>query len=228
MVSIVNELAQQNAATPDALGAVPQDVRRFIERQIDLLDEANRTLLSAASVIRREFATAAVAAALEMNVEQIEAACARLARLGVFIVRSGAGAWPDGTPTEFYAFRHDLYRELLYERLSATRRAQSHARVGARLEAAWATRADAIAAEIAEHFERGHQVVRAIPHHQRAAAKALRRSANEEAIGHLRRALNAIGHIADEVERTRVEAELQVAMGAAFMAVRGFGAPEVH
>jgi DNA-binding winged helix-turn-helix (wHTH) protein/predicted ATPase len=229
MVSIVNELAQQNAATPDALGAVPQDVRRFIERQIDSLDEANRTLLSAASVIRREFATAAVAAAaFETNVEQIEAACARLARLGVFIVRSGAGAWPDGTPTEFYAFRHDLYRELLYERLSATRRAQSHARVGARLEAAWVTRPDAIAAEIAEHFERGNERVRAIPHRQRAAAKALRRSANEEAIGHLRRALDAIGHIADEVERTRVEAELQVAMGAAFMAVRGFGAPEVH
>ena len=75
LVSIVNELVQQNAATPDALTAVPQDVRP--SSSVDqLTDEANRTLLSAASVIRREFA-AAVAAALEMNVEQIEAACAR-------------------------------------------------------------------------------------------------------------------------------------------------------
>lgn len=90
--------------------------------------------------------------------------------------------WPDSTPTELYAFRHDLYRQLLYERLPATRRARSHARVGARLEAAWATRPDTIAAEIAEHFERGHYLVRAIPHRRRAAAKALRRSANEEAI----------------------------------------------
>src|SRR5262249_55693822 len=65
-----------------------------------------------------------------------------------------------------------------------------------------------------------------IPYHQRAAAKALRRSANEEAIGHLRRALDAIGHIADEVERTRVEVELRVGLGAAFMANQGFGAPE--
>ena len=227
MASIVNHLAQQNATTPDAIGAIPQDVRRFIERQIDLLGEADHILLTAASVIRREFATAAVAAALETNVEQVEAACARLARLGVFIIRSGADAWPDGTSTELYAFRHDLFRELLYERLSATRRAQSHARVGARLEAAWATRPDAIAAEIAEHFERGRQLVRAIPHHQRAAIKALRRSANEEAIGHLRRALDAIGYIADDVERTRIEVELQVAMGAAFAANRGFGASEV-
>ena len=68
---------------------------------------------------------------------------------------------------------------------------------------------DAIAAELAEHFERGNEPARAIPHHQRAAAKALRRSANEEAIDHLRRALDAIGHIADEGERTKVEVELQ-------------------
>ena len=87
--------------------------------------------------------------------------------------------------------------------------------------------AGAIASELAEHFERGNELARAIPHHQRAAAKALRRSANQEAIGHLRRALDAIGNIADEAERTRVEVELRVALGAAYMAMRGFGAPEV-
>ena len=207
--------------------SIPHDVRRFIDRQIDELSESDRDLLTAASVIRREFATAAVAAALEIDVEQVEVACARLARQGVFIVKSGSTTWPDGTRAELYSFRHDLYRELLYDRLPATRRALSHARVGRRLEAAWTGRLDAIASELAEHFERGNEPARAIPHHQRAAAKALRRSANEEAIGHLRRALDAIGHIADEVERTRVEVELLVALGAAFMATRGFGAPEV-
>ena len=96
-----------------------------------------------------------------------------------------------------------------------------------RLEAAWAGRLDAIASELAEHFERGNEPVRAIPHHQRAADKAMRRGANEEAIGHLRRALEAVGHIAGEPERTRVEVGLLVALGAAFFATRGFGAPEV-
>ena len=105
-------------------------------------------------------------------------------------VKAAATAWPDGTPADLYAFRHDLYRELLYDRLPATRRAASHVRVGRRLEAAWSERLDAIAAELAEHFERGNEPVHAIPHHQRAAAKALRRSANAEAIGHLRRALD--------------------------------------
>jgi predicted ATPase len=229
MVSIVNQLAQQDGApaTPGAIVSIPHNVRRFIERQIDELGANDRDLLTAASVIRREFATAAVAAALETNIDAVEAACARLARQGVFMAKSGSGTWPDGTPAELYTFRHDLYRELLYDRLPATRRAQSHARVGRRLEAAWAGRLDAIAAELAEHCERGNELARAIPHHQRAAATALRRSANQGAVSHLQRALDAIDHIADDVERTRVEVELRVGIGAAFIAIRGFGAPEV-
>ena len=115
----------------------------------------------------------------------------------------------------------------MYDRLPATRRALSHARVGDRLEQAWAGQLDAIAAELAEHFERAGELVRAIPHHQRAAVKALRRSANEEAISHLQHALDAIGHIADELECTKIEVELRVGIGAAFMASRGFAAPEV-
>ena len=229
MTSIVNQLAQQQLPrrTQAAIVAIPHDVRRFIDRQIDELTDSDRNLLTAASVIRREFATTAVAAALESDADQVEIACARLARQGVFVVKSGSTTWPDGSGAELYAFRHDLYRELLYDRLPATRRALCHARVGRRLEAAWAGRLDAIASELAEHFERGNEPARAVPHHQRAADKAMRRSANEEAIGHLRRALDAIGHVAGEVERTRVEVELLIALGAAFFAIRGFGAPEV-
>jgi DNA-binding winged helix-turn-helix (wHTH) protein/predicted ATPase len=227
MTSIVNQFAQQEDRTPSAIVAIPHDVRRFIDRQIDELTESDRHLLTAASVIRREFATAAVAAALEIDVDQVEITCARLARQGVFVIKSGSSTWPDGTRAELYSFRHDLYRELLYDRLPATRRALCHARVGRRLEAAWASRPDATAAELAEHFERGNEPVRAVPHHQRAAAKAMRRSANAEAIGHLRRGLDAIVHIADEVERIRIEAELRIGLGVAVMATKGFGASEV-
>jgi len=229
MTGIVKELAQRAATerSPGIIGSIPHDVRRFIERQIDGLDAADRDVLMAASVVGRAFATAAVATALEKDAEAVEAVCARLARQAVFIVAAGATSWPDGTQGEGYSFRHDLYRELLYARLPATRRALTHARVGRRLEAAWAGRLDAIASELAEHFERGGELARAIPHHQRAAVKALRRAANQEAIGHLRRALAVIAAIVDESERIKVEVELLIGLGAAFMAAHGFGAPEV-
>jgi predicted ATPase len=82
MTSIVNQLAQPEASerTLARMLSIPHDVRRFIDRQIDELNETDRNLLTAASVIRREFATPAVAAALEIDSEQVEATCARLAR----------------------------------------------------------------------------------------------------------------------------------------------------
>ncbi len=229
MASIVGELTQRQDARPTLkiIQSIPHDVRRFIEQQIDQLSASDRDVLMAASTVGREFATVAVAAALESDVEAVEAASAHLARQGVFAVKSGSIVWPDRTGTELYSFRHDLYRELLYDRIPASRRATSHGRIGRRLESAWAGRLDAIASELAEHFERANQPARAIPHHQRAAAKALRRSANAEAIRHLHRALDGVGAINDEVERVRVEVELLVALGAAYIAAHGFSAPEV-
>lgn len=227
MTSIVNHLAQQNVVALGAITSIPDNVRRFIERQIDDLGESDRALLMAASVVGREFATPAVASALASEVDSVESTCVRLARQGIFISKTGATVWPDGTRADLYSFRHDLYRELLYDGLPATRRASSHTRVGHRLEVAWSHRPDEIAAVLAEHFERGNTPVRAIRHHQRAAAKALRRSANAEAIRHLRCALDAIRYVADNVERNGIEVELRVALGAAFITTRGFGAPDV-
>ena len=181
----------------------------------------------AASIVGRVFSTAAVAAVFESQVENVEHACTRLARQGVFIAQAGSTGWPDGTYADVYSFRHDLYRELLYERLPSTRRAANHTRVGRRLEAAWSEQPDAVAAELAEHFVRSNEPVRAIPHQQRAAGKALRRSASAEAIEHLRRALNLVEQIVDEVDRAKIEVELRVALGAAFITTSGFGAPEV-
>jgi predicted ATPase len=84
-----------------------------------------------------------------------------------------------------------------------------------------------VAVELAEHFERGNELARAIPYHQRAATRAMRRGANQEALGHLRRALHAIGHLPDEAERTKVEIELRVGIGAVYLATHGYGSPEV-
>jgi len=229
LAGIVDQLVQPKASEniAEAIATIPTGVRRYIDRQIDELDAADRDLLVAASAIRREFAVAAVASVLDAEVRPVEDACARLGRSGALILPAGAASWPDGTRTDLYTFRHDLYRDLLYDRLPASRRAAAHARIGRRLEAAWASQPEIIAEELADHFERGDEPVRAIPHFHRAAEKALRRGANAEAIGHLQRALRSVDRIADRQERDRVEVALQVARGAALMAMRGFGAPEV-
>ncbi len=65
LAGIVDRLVQADAP-PDlaeAIATIPTGVRRYIERQIDELDDVDRELLMAGSVVRREFAAAAVAAA---------------------------------------------------------------------------------------------------------------------------------------------------------------------
>jgi DNA-binding winged helix-turn-helix (wHTH) protein/predicted ATPase len=228
MVSIVNQLARQpsGTATCGAIMAIPRDVRRFIDRQIDDLDDSDRELLGSASASFAAIRHRRVAAALERTSTRSKPPARGWHGRASLLPRQARAGGRTGLPPALRLSPRPLPRAS-HDRLPATRRAIGHARVGRRLETAWTGHLDAIAAELAEHFERGNELVRSIPHHQRAAAQALRRSANQEAIGHLQRALGAIGHIVDEEERTKIEVELRVGIGAAFMAVGGFGAPEI-
>ena len=188
-----------------AIVAIPHDVRRFIDRQIDELTESDRHLLTAASVIRREFSTAAVAAALEIDIDQVEIACARLARQGVFVVKSGSTTWPDGTRTSFMpsgtistascyttVFRRPAVHSAIHGSAGGSK---------PRGPAGW-TRSlpswPSISSVATSRCVRSR--ITSAPRTRPCAA-----SADEEAIGHLRRALDAIGHIAGEVESARVE-----------------------
>jgi predicted ATPase len=87
----------------------------------------------------------------------------------------------------------------------AGRRVQLHRRIGRRLEAAFATQAEDIAAELAAHFERGREHGRAVSYLEQAARKVLRRSAPQQAVRHLERALEMLGAQPDTTERAGQE-----------------------
>jgi predicted ATPase len=61
-----------------------------------------------------------------------------------------------------------------------------------------------------------------------AAKRAMQRSANIEAIDHLRKGLELLRTIPDSPERDRLELDLQTHLGAAQTAAKGFAAPEVQ
>ena len=83
----------------------------------------------------------AVAAMLQHPVEAVEAICDELTRQGAGIAAQEFRTWPDGTATVRYAFRHALYRSVLYERLGIAQRARWHRRVAERVEAGYGSRA---------------------------------------------------------------------------------------
>src|SRR5262249_58243420 len=97
--------------------------------------------------------------------------------------------------------RHALYHEVLYERVAPWRRVRLHQLIGERGEAAYGARAADIAAELAMHFELGHDYRRAVRHLRQAALNHFLRFANREAIAYLMRALRLLDQW-PESERT--------------------------
>ena len=97
--------------------------------------------------------------------------------------------------TACYQFKHALYHEVVYARVSAGRRMHLHRQIGARKEAGYGAQARQIAAELAVHFARGGDAGRAVHYLHFAAENALRRSAYQEAITHLTQGLEVLASL---------------------------------
>jgi predicted ATPase len=67
-----------------------------------------------------------------------------------------------------------------------------------------------------------------VQYREQAALKALRRSANREAIDHLTRGLDLLRALPDTPERTQHELTLQIALGVSLTATKSYAAPEVE
>jgi DNA-binding winged helix-turn-helix (wHTH) protein/predicted ATPase len=207
---------------------VPESLRQLIAQQFDGLSAEQQRALEAASVAGLAWPVAAVAAGVEADEGQVEGWCAGLARQGQFVRVGELVAWPDGTVGGSYQFRHALYQQVVYERVPVGQRVRLHQRIGLRVEVGYGARAHEVAAELAVHFERGHDPARAVRYRQQAAAQALGRYAYQEALSHLTRGLELLQRLPDTPERAQHELALQLARGQALMTTMGFAAPAVE
>ena len=207
--------------------SMPDNVLSMIERDIERLSRSERRVLEAASVAGSDFSVAAVAAALAADIVDVEEICVLWARRGQFIQSTGVERWPDGTLATRFEFLHSLYREAVYQRMGAVRRARLHLRMGERQELGHAPDADAIAPALAFHFERG-QDPRAIRYHRVAGEQALLKNAYQEACEHFNRGLELLRLFSDAPDAAKQELDLQVNRGAALAITKGYGDPEVE
>jgi DNA-binding winged helix-turn-helix (wHTH) protein len=139
---------------------VPEGLAGIIEFQLEKLTDEDRRLLEAGSIAGTIFPAWSAAAALECTIDEVEEAYARLVRRVRLLTIAGHDELPDGTQSAFYVFSHALYREVLYTRMPAARRAQWHRRVAERLRAMFAGHESNVAHEIAAHAEAGGLVTR--------------------------------------------------------------------
>ncbi len=227
-------LAERNGqwtllAELDGLGVgLPNNLRRLIELQLIRLDTANQNILEVASVVGTEFAAAALAAGLTMTEEEIEARCEILAQQGQFLHASGLAEWPDGTVSACFEFSHQLYQEVLYERVTTGRRVRLHRQIGRRLEQGYGSRAPEKATELALHFGQGRDSSRAVTYLRFAAEQAMQRNAYREAIEHVTQALDILARHSDLPERDQHELALQLILGPARLMTQGWTSVEAE
>jgi DNA-binding winged helix-turn-helix (wHTH) protein/tetratricopeptide (TPR) repeat protein len=177
---------------------VPEGVLSVIRKTIEGLGENDRVALQYASVEGEEFTSDVVAALLGADALGIEERFARLDTCHRLIETRGEEELPDGTITTRYRFAHVLYQNVLYSDLVSRRRMLLHRTAGRHLRERYGDQARRIAAQLAVHFERGRDFQSAIESLTQAGENAHATYANEEALGHLGRALGLVARLPHE------------------------------
>jgi DNA-binding winged helix-turn-helix (wHTH) protein/tetratricopeptide (TPR) repeat protein len=194
--------------------AIPENLAGIIGRQIGRLAPEQRAVLEVASVCGVEFRPATVADVLEGDAGSVAAQCDELVRQQQWLGGATIGRLADGSLDARYAFRHALYRHVFYDRLGALTRAQWHRRVGASLERSRTAGVAVTAAELASHFELGHEPLAALRHYVDATQSALRHFAPAEAVNLTAHALELLPRAPAGTARDALELGLAAMRGA--------------
>ncbi len=149
----------------------------------------------------------ALATESDLTSDEIENACERLADRQQFLRPAGFQELANGTVSAHYEFRHALYREAVYRRLSDVSRSRLHRLLAARLRTLCSPGRHELAAELALHFEEGREYDLAIEHFILAAENAAARFAYRDSIRVLQHALTLVPRV---IMERQAEVEIQL------------------
>jgi len=207
---------------------LPESTRSMIQRKIEQLDDADRRLLSAASVQGYEFDSVLIAGLMTMDPADVEERLERLEHVHGLVRRAREHGLPDGALNVRYRFVHVLYQNALYAALTPTRRVSLSARAAQLLLEHRGGRSAEIATELAALFEAARDPRQAVEHLTIAAHNSARLFANQEAIALVRRALLLLADLPDSTERAELELQLQSIYANALGAIHGLASADVR
>jgi predicted ATPase len=131
-------------------------------------------------------------------------------------------------PQATYVFKHALIQDAAYQSLLKSTRQGYHQQIAQVLEARFPETTEAAPELLAHHYTEAGLTAQAVASWQRAGQQARQRSANQEAIQHLTKGLALLATLPATQARAQRELDLQIALGPALMAIKGFAAPDVE
>ena len=205
---------------------IPPTLQQSLTARLDRLGSA-REVAQIGSVVGRGFSYNLLHALAGMADAPLQAALEKLAEADILLVQ--------GLPPESdYRFKHALIQDAAYENLLKSRRQVLHRRVAEILRDRFAATAAAEPEALAHHFTQAGLTDEAIEWWGKAGDQALRRSAFQEAIAHLGKAIEMADkadnsptpRAAPEAAADNQRLKLQTSYGQAVMLSRGFAAEE--
>jgi class 3 adenylate cyclase/tetratricopeptide (TPR) repeat protein len=208
-----------DASARSGRGDVPATLHDLLAARLDRLGPA-RQVAQIGAVIGREFSYALLEAVAGPAVPDLGAMLARLTDAELLYAR---GFPPEAT----YVFKHALIRDAAYGSLLRARRRELHLAIARALTERFPETAEAMPELLAHHYTEAGEPESAWRQWQRAGELAVARSALREAEDHFTAALELHRALPDAPERAQERLSLQILLGQALTATRGYGAREV-
>jgi predicted ATPase len=198
--------------------AIPTTLYDSLMARLDRLAPI-KEIAQIAAVLGREFSYSLLASVVPASEPLLRGALAQLTAAELIF---GRGTPPDAT----YVFKHALVQDAAYASLLRGKRQQLHGQIADVLKDKFPDTVETQPELIAHHMAQAGRGRQAIDYLRKAGQRAIERSANAEAIGHLERALELLQQLSDNPEHKQLALELEVMLGQAMIAGRGYAAPE--
>src|SRR5499427_8754161 len=193
--------------------AIPETLQDSLMARLDRLAPV-REFAQIAAAIGREFSYPLVRALVGRDETALKDGLAQLERAGLVFRR--------GDPPEaIYSFKHALVQEAAYENMLKSRRQVLHRRIAETLRDRFQTMAESQPEVVAHHFTQAGLSEVAVEWWVKAGDRALDRSANNEAIAHLEKAIGLAEGLADGPAQRLLRLRLQTTYGHALIHGRG-------
>jgi class 3 adenylate cyclase/tetratricopeptide (TPR) repeat protein len=206
------------ARSLEALG-IPLTLQNSLTSRLDRMGGA-KAVAQLGATIGREFTYKMLKAILGNHRKDLRPHLNRLVQARILFQRGSS-------PNDSYVFKHALIQDSAYSSLLRAHRRNYHRQIAETIEEKFSDLAKSQPELLAQHFTEALQVRKALQYWLTAGVSALQRSANAEALSHLRRGLELVEHLTEGETKARIELELQSAMGPALIALKGFGDNEV-
>jgi class 3 adenylate cyclase/tetratricopeptide (TPR) repeat protein len=198
--------------------AVPTSLSASLLARLDRMAPV-RGVAQIGAALGRQFSHELISAVAPIPQQQLDDALAQLVTAGLIFRRSSP-------PDAQYTFKHALVQDAAYSTLLRSRRQQLHGRITATLERQFPEMVETQPELLARHCAEAGLVEKAVGYWLKAGQQAITRWAMTEAVAQLRKGLDLLFRLPDGAARQEQELNLQMTIGDALIATKGYSAPE--